>query len=120
MNETQSIDLAWYNEAAILSNTFTELQIDWEGSLGSDHAMLAIAGHPREEAALSKHECDLGFVIDPDKSEEWIRTFKAKSVPHPFQTPPDLGRLRHRSRHPSRRTSERPMRKSFADATQHT
>jgi len=34
------IDLAWYNEAAIQAATFTGLTIDWEGSLGSDHAML--------------------------------------------------------------------------------
>jgi hypothetical protein len=33
------VDLAWYNDAATQSSSFTDLRIDWDGSLGSDHAM---------------------------------------------------------------------------------
>jgi hypothetical protein len=42
------IDLAWYNEAAVQSATFTELNVNWKGSLGSDHAMLHVMGHTCE------------------------------------------------------------------------
>jgi hypothetical protein len=38
------IDLAWYNEAAIMASTFSGLTLDWEGSMGSDHAMLHVSG----------------------------------------------------------------------------
>jgi hypothetical protein len=38
------IDLVWYNEAAIQLTTFSDLKVDWEGSLGLDHAMLVISG----------------------------------------------------------------------------
>jgi hypothetical protein len=82
------IDLAWYNEAAIQAATFTGLAIDWEGSLASDHAMIHITGHTREKSENQNLETDLGFVIDPEKSEEWIRTFKGKSSAFSFQINP--------------------------------
>jgi hypothetical protein len=44
------IDLAWFNEAAIQTTTFTGLTINWEGSLASDHAMLQLSGHTQEES----------------------------------------------------------------------
>ena len=34
------IDLAWFNKAAIQMGMFSDLQVDWAGSLGSDHACL--------------------------------------------------------------------------------
>jgi hypothetical protein len=82
------IDLAWYNEAATESNTFSDFQINWEGSLGSDHAMLTISGQTREEIAAPNDEGDLGFVIDPEKGEEWTCAFKARSSHFPFQQTP--------------------------------
>ena len=82
------IDLAWYNEAAIQAATFTGLTVDWEGSLGSDHAMLHVTGHTREESTNQNAETNLGFIIDPEKGEEWITTFKQNSITHPFQTNP--------------------------------
>jgi Reverse transcriptase (RNA-dependent DNA polymerase) len=81
------IDLAWYNDAAIQSATFTNLEVDWEGSLGSDHAMLRITGHIYEANARAK-ETDLGYVIDPEKREEWIHAFKARPCPPPLQHTP--------------------------------
>src|SRR5258707_5639609 len=38
------INLVWYNKAAVQKGTFTNLHVDWEGSLGSDHARLQIDG----------------------------------------------------------------------------
>lgn len=65
------IDLAWYNEAAIQAMAFSDLKIDWEGSIGSDHGMLQVTGLTRGEITPPEDEDDLGFVIDPELSGEW-------------------------------------------------
>ena len=83
------IDLAWYNEAAVDSTIFSDLTIDWGGSLGSDHAMLTIAGHTQEATVLDRNN-ELGFLIDPERGEDWIRAFKARSRYPPFQHSPSL------------------------------
>ena len=75
------IDLAWYNDAAIQDATFAGLEVDWAGSLGSDHAMLRTAGYPYETPA-PVYNNDLGYVVDPEMEEEWIDAFKAISIPH--------------------------------------
>ena len=82
------IDLAWYNEAAILASTFSELTVDWKGSLGSDHAMLRVSCCTREPPPRHDHGADLGFIIDPDRGAEWTDTFKAKSHAYAFQPTP--------------------------------
>ena len=82
------IDLAWYNEAAISASTFSGLTVDWEGSLGSDHAMLHISGSTREPPPQRDQEADLGFLIDPEKSEEWTKVFKERSCAPSFQATP--------------------------------
>jgi hypothetical protein len=82
------IDLAWYNDAAIQSSSFADLRIDWDGSLGSDHAMLLISGHTSEEAAALNYGSNLGFVIDPERGGEWIRAFKERSFHFCFQPTP--------------------------------
>ena len=81
------IDLVWYNEAAIQATTFTGLQVDWTGSLGSDHAMMRVTGHIYETSAPIDN-ADLGYVIDPEKGEEWIHAFKSRPRPNHFQLPP--------------------------------
>ena len=81
------IDLAWYNDAAIQNTTFAGLEVDWTGSLGSDHAMLRVTAHPFEVAAPYPGE-DLGYVVDPDYEEEWVKAFKTRPNPHFFQHPP--------------------------------
>jgi hypothetical protein len=78
------IDLAWFNEAAVQSATFTELEVDWEGSLGSDHAMLHVKGHTREASSNQNAEANLGFLVDTEKGEEWTRAFKARSTTFQF------------------------------------
>lgn len=82
------IDLAWYNEAATQAATFTGLAIDWEGSLASDHAMIHVTGHTRDKSENQNVETDLGFLIDPERSEDWIRAFKERSSTCLFQPNP--------------------------------
>jgi Endonuclease-reverse transcriptase len=74
------IDLAWYNEAAIQKSTFTDLKIDWSGSLGSNHALLQITGQTWIEPAQTLNN-DLGFITDPEQKEQWIAAFKDRTLP---------------------------------------
>ena len=82
------IDLAWYNEAAIQSATFSELKTDWEGNLGSDHAMLHITGHMREAANIGNREDNMGFLIDPEQREEWICAYNERVSLHAYSLTP--------------------------------
>jgi hypothetical protein len=84
------IDLAWYNKAAVQAATFMGLSIDWEGSLASDHAMLHMTGRTRDKSENQNLETDLGFLIDPERSEDWTGVFKEKSSAYPFQTNPTV------------------------------
>lgn len=85
------IDLAWYNEAAIQSATFTGLKVDWAGSLGSDHAMLHITALPSDPEPTDPDPSEtLGYVLDPERSEDWSRALKARLrayQPQPHRTP---------------------------------
>jgi hypothetical protein len=108
------IDLAWYNEAAIRSTTFSDLKVDWEGSLGSDHAMLTVSGHAQVEEAAPDREGDLGFLIDPEKGEEWIRAFKARSSHFhlsPSPSPDEIEAAADSLTGDIRRTNEEVLRK---------
>jgi Endonuclease-reverse transcriptase len=84
------IDLAWYNEVVIQNATFSDLHLDWEGSLGSDHTMLHVAGHTWEAAPACNMEANRGFIIDPERREEWTRAFKDRSHAFPFQPTPSI------------------------------
>jgi len=75
------IDLAWYNEAAVQSSTFTDLRIDWSGSLGSDHALLQITGQNRKVGPQVMGNTELGLLTDPEQKEQWIAAFKARLLP---------------------------------------
>ena len=74
------IDLAWFNEAAIQAATFSGMRTDWQGNLGSDHALIHITGHT-QEAFPCVTEDNLGFLIDPEKEEDWTNAFKTRSSP---------------------------------------
>jgi hypothetical protein len=82
------IDLAWYNEAAIQKGTFSGLTLDWEGSLGSDHALLSISGKLHDTRARPAKKPDLGLVIEPERKEEWLRAFKSQPAPNPLPFSP--------------------------------
>ena len=91
-HESDSVlDLAWYNEAAVQATTFSNLLVDWPGSLTSDHAMIHVTGKTREHSNLQEEdEANLGFVIEPDRKEEWIRVFRTKLPVIPFQLTPSI------------------------------
>jgi Endonuclease-reverse transcriptase len=82
------IDLAWFNEAAIQTGTFSNLQVDWEGSLGSDHAHLQIEGLPQPTADQPVENSPIGFVVDPELKDECIKNFKSSPPPLMFPSIP--------------------------------
>ena len=69
------IDLAWYNEAVVQAFTFTDFRTDWEGSLGSDHAMIHISGQLLVDNPPPDPTEEQGFILDPKKKGEWIQLF---------------------------------------------
>jgi hypothetical protein len=66
-----TIDLTWYNGAAIQDGTFSDLQVNWDDSLGSDHVCLYVLGTIGDNGPPPVEDRDLGFVVDPEKREEW-------------------------------------------------
>ena len=70
------IDLAWVNTAAAQMDTFTNLRVDWEGSLGSDHACLRIVGTSQWVTNQPTEGANPGYVVNPERKEEWIKHFK--------------------------------------------
>jgi hypothetical protein len=83
------LDLTWFNDAAVQSATFSNLVVDWSGSLGSDHAMIHVSGQTREHAPeLEVNEAQLGYVVEPSKKEDWIRAFRARSSTTQFRLTP--------------------------------
>ena len=63
-----TIDLAWFNEAAVLAANFSNLEIDWEGSLGLDHTLLRVKGQAHNNITDLLEEPPCGFVIDTEKT----------------------------------------------------
>ena len=88
-----TIDLAWLNKAAIQVASFLELEIDWEGSLGSDHALLRIKGQAHRDSADPTDITPQGFVFDPGKGDEWITTFCEHEKPPPLPPLPTRDQL---------------------------
>jgi hypothetical protein len=87
--KSSTINLAWYNGAAIQNGTFSDLRIDWDDSLGSNHACLFVLGTFGDNGPPPPEgEQDLGFVVDPERREEWTQAFRAQPAGLPFsQTP---------------------------------
>ena len=80
------IDLAWYNTTTIQSTTFSNLEVDWGGSLRSDHAMIKVSGHLLTPTSLPKEETLTGFITDRARKETWIHSFH--NQPPPAALPP--------------------------------
>jgi hypothetical protein len=84
------IDLTWYNDATIENAVFSNWTLDWEGSLGSDHALTRVQGSLTGPTHLPQEEgTELGYVIDEEKGVEWCHQFKAAvgSPAHLLETP---------------------------------
>ena len=74
---SSTIDLTWYNDTAIEDTIFSNWTLDWEGSLGSDHAMTRIQGTLCQPYQPSKEDAtELGYVLDEEKGIEWRQQFK--------------------------------------------
>jgi hypothetical protein len=75
---SSTIDLTWYNDAAVEDAVFSNWTLDWEGSLGSDHALTRVQGSLLRPTQLPQEEGDvLGYVLDEEKGTEWRQQFKA-------------------------------------------
>jgi hypothetical protein len=84
------IDLVWYNKAAILKATFTNLQVDWEGGLGSDHAMIHINGSVSTQTPATDALEPAGFLLDPERKPVWLQEFKAITTNPPLGNTPNV------------------------------
>src|SRR6266403_3725930 len=77
LDRDSTIDLTWYNDAAIEGSIFTNWELDWAGSLGSDHALTRVQGLlPQPPQFLDEDSRDLGYVLDEEKESDWCRLFK--------------------------------------------
>jgi hypothetical protein len=77
-----TIDLVWINFAASMQNSFQGAQVDWEGSLGSDHALIrTIVSTPmRVQRNREDRTNRFNTDISPKEWEEWGHIF-AETVP---------------------------------------
>ena len=75
---SSTIDLTWYNDAAVEDATFSNWALDWAGSLGSDHALTRVQGSiERPPQPPLDDGTELGYVLDEGKGTEWQRQFQA-------------------------------------------
>ncbi len=82
-----TIDLTWYNDAAVEDFVFTNWDLDWAGSLGSDHALTRVQGSLPQPPQFSGGDTkDLGYVLDEEKETDWCQLFKI-AVGRPAQLP---------------------------------
>jgi hypothetical protein len=79
-----TLDLVWHNLASEAQSMFQGAHIDWEGSLGSDHA--PICTHVSPQVCLIQQQEDrtnrFDFDIDPELWEEWHAILDIE-LPHP-------------------------------------
>jgi hypothetical protein len=60
---------------------FSDITVNWEGSLGSDHVCLRIKGRTQPAPPPPPDNSNAGYVVDPEMKEEWIKHYKS-SPPH--------------------------------------
>jgi hypothetical protein len=88
-----TIDLAWCNMAMLVQGTFFSVQVDFGGSMGSDHALIrVIASTPAHVARTTADRTNrFDTDIDTDTWEEWERILRFKLPPlSPISTPLDV------------------------------
>lgn len=56
--------------------------------MGSDHVMLNMADHTQEPFPQHDPTANLSFIVDLDKSNEWMKAIKMKSEGFQFQSAP--------------------------------
>lgn len=76
-NERDSVlDLVWVNLAGEYSLYFSPPEIDWAGSMGSDHALLRSTIHPNAQIPWNPKEKVTGYKLDDNKVEEWVQALE--------------------------------------------
>ncbi|KAN0139671.1 Endonuclease/exonuclease/phosphatase, partial [Lactarius tabidus] len=77
-----TIDLIWVNFAVSIQNSFQGTQIDWEGSLGSDHALIRTVASTPMHIQRNREDRTNRFNTDisPKEWEEWGHIF-SQTVP---------------------------------------
>jgi hypothetical protein len=79
-----TLDLVWHNLASEAQSTFQGAHIDWEGSLGSDHALIRTHAIPQVHLIRQREDRTNRFNldIDPELWEEWHGILDIE-LPHP-------------------------------------
>ena len=76
-NERDSVlDLMWVNMAAENTLYFALPEIDWPGSMGSDHALLRCTTYPNSQIPWNPKEEVTGYKLDDGMTEEWTRALE--------------------------------------------
>jgi len=74
---SSTIDLTWYNDSVVEDTIFSNWALDWEGSLGSDHALTRVQGSLlRHSEPPQEDPSTLGYILDGEKGAEWRRQYK--------------------------------------------
>jgi hypothetical protein len=92
---SSTIDLTWYNDATIEDTVFSNWTLDWEGSLGSDHALTRVQGSLlRTNHQLQDETTELGYVIEEENGTNWGKQFKdAIGSPTPLPEKPTAAQV---------------------------
>ena len=98
---SSTIDLTWYNDAAVEDATFSNWVLDWEGSLGSDHALTRVQGSLlKPSQAPQEGTRDLGYVLDEENGAKWCQHFKAAlGSPAPLPGKPTAAQVDELAKH---------------------
>jgi hypothetical protein len=73
--QNTTIDLAWANMAALVQGTFFGVEVDFGGSVGSDHALIRVIASTPAHISCSLEDCTNRFNMDigAEAWEEWDR-----------------------------------------------
>ena len=84
------IDLTWRNLMAAELATFNGAELDWAGSINSDHALVRTTACPSAHVSHTKTDRTNVFDtdLDPDEWERWHEVFRTHAPPlQPLPTP---------------------------------
>ncbi len=87
-----TIDLIWVNKAAILDDTFQDLEIDFTALIGSDHAGLWLTHHLLQASNQASNQDWLPpYTIQDAAKDKWINKFKLDAhIPAPTTDPAEI------------------------------
>ena len=89
-----TLDLVWTNYAASLQHLFHGTHIDWEGSMGSDHALIRTIATTPNKARTNRIDCQIRYDTNISR-EDWERWGEivnqlTPSPRTPLQSPQDI------------------------------